>query len=194
MQLRTVYTRSLVAVMVLGVLFSCPVYAAPQNYQRSIHDYTMPDVVLVNQNGSKVRFKSLTESDKPVIVDFIYGTCTTICPVLSASFVNLQRKLGADAADVHLVSISIDPENDTPRVMTDYLKRFRAQPGWDFLTGSRQDIDKVMKSFDAYMRDKMEHKPLTFIRIPSTGKWVRIYGLIGSKDFLNEYLNVAGRK
>lgn len=165
--------------------------AANDRYQRSIETFSVPDVVLVNQDGQKVHLKSLLESDRPVVVDFIYGTCTTICPVLSAGYVNLQRKLGPDNQKVHLVSITIDPENDTPAILKDYLSRYRAKPGWDFLTGSRRDIDRVMKSFDAYFRNKMDHKPLTFIRSPENKHWVRLYGLLSSRDFMNECKEVG---
>lgn len=168
------------------LLVTAGMAAGASNYKRSIESYSMPDVTLINQNGKKVRFKSLVESGKPVIVDFIYGTCTTICPVLSAGFTNLQRKLGADSAKVHLVSVSIDPENDTPKVMKEYLDRYQAKPGWDFLSGSRKDIDRVMNAFNSYFRNKMDHKPLTFIRNPSDGKWIRIYGLISSSEFVDE--------
>lgn len=157
-----------------------------RNYTRSVEDYTIPDVVLINQDGERVRLRSLLSGEQPVVVDFIYGTCTTICPVLSAGYANLQRRLGDDSRKVRLVSITIDPENDTPQVLKEYLTRYRAKPGWDFLTGSRADIDRVMTSFDAYFRNKMEHKPLNFIRSPREGKWIRLYGLIGSRDFLGE--------
>ena len=179
------------AVLMTAVLFSGAVQAAAPRYERSVEAYAMPDVVLVNQDGDKVRLKKLLESDKPLIVDFIYGTCTTICPVLSAGFSHLQRKLGDESEKVHLVSITIDPEHDTPRVMKKYLERYRAKPGWDFLTGSRRDIDRVMSAFDAYFRDKMDHKPLTFIRSPEDGKWVRLYGLMGSRDFMKECQKVG---
>ncbi len=146
----------------------------------------MPDVTLVNQDGNKVRFKSFTDSKKTIIVDFVYGTCTTICPVLSAGYANLQNRLGTDSGKVQLVSISIDPENDTPKVMKEYLKRYRAKPGWDFFTGSRADIDLILRSFESSFRTKMDHKPLTFIRMPGNGKWVRIFGLISSSEFIEE--------
>lgn len=160
--------------------------AEKKTYQRTVEKYTLPDVTLVNQEGKKVRLKSLLESDKPVIVDFIFGTCTTICPVLSAGYVNLQNKLGADSQKVHLVSISIDPENDTPKVLRDYLKRYRAKPGWDFFTGSRKDIDAVMKAFNAYIPNKMSHYALTLIHMPREDSWIRIYGILSSSEFLAE--------
>jgi len=156
-------------------------------YSHSVENYTIPDVVVINQNGEQVRLRSfLADPTRPVVVDFIYGTCTTICPILSAGFANLQRKLGADSDKVRLVSITIDPENDSPKVMKEYLKRYQAKPGWDFLTGSRADINQVMKAFNAYFPDKMSHLPLNFIREPGTGKWIRLYGLLGSGDFMNE--------
>jgi protein SCO1/2 len=159
--------------------------------QRTVEKYTVPDVVLVNQDGAKISLKKYLETDKPVMVDFIYGTCTTICPVLSAAFVSLQRRLGTNSRDVRLVSISIDPENDSPKVMKEYLKRYRAMPGWDFLTGSRADIDRVMYAFSAYVANKMDHYPLTLIRHPSDGRWVRVDGLMSSSELLEEYKRVV---
>ena len=140
----------------------------------------------VNQDGARVRLKSLIESGKPVVLDFIYGTCTTICPVLSAGYTSLQGKLGPDTRRMQLISISIDPEHDTPKIMKGYLKQYRAKPGWDFLTGSREDIDRVMRAFDSYVSDKMFHKQVTFIRAQGPGEWVRIDGLLGSTDLMNE--------
>jgi protein SCO1/2 len=98
----------------------------PKRYQRSVESYTTPDVTLVNQDGRKVRLQEILTGNKPVMLDFIYGTCTTICPVLSAGFSNLQRKLGPAAQDVRLVSITIDPEHDSPEVMSVDHYRSRA--------------------------------------------------------------------
>ena len=164
--------------------------AAEKKYQRTVEKYAVPDVVLVNQDGKKISFKSFLEADRPEMVEFIYATCTTICPVLSVGFANLQHKLGTDAAKVRLVSISIDPENDTPAVMKDYLKKYGAGPGWDFLSGSRADIDTVMRAFDAYVANKMYHLPLTLIRSPADGSWVRIKGLMGAADLKDELARI----
>ena len=165
--------------------------ASDSNYRRTVEAYTIPDVVLVNQTGARVQLKTLLAANKAVIVDFIFGTCTTICPILSAGYANLQQKLGGDSQKVQLISISIDPENDTPKVMKEYLKRYRAKPGWDFLTGSRADIDKVMQAFNAYIPNKMSHTPLTLIRSPGDGKWIRIFGLLSSAEFLLECQKVG---
>ena len=169
------------------------VQAENKKFRRSVERYNIPDVVLINQDGKKVRFASLLNSDQPVIVDFIYGTCTTICPVLSAGYVNLQRKLDSTNQKARLISITIDPENDSPKVLKEYLKRYRAKPGWDFLTGSRADIDAVMKGFNAYIPDKMSHYPLNLIRSPKDGSWVRLFGILSSSELMNEYMQVANK-
>jgi protein SCO1/2 len=182
----------LFAIAVAGLIAIGGNAAAAPGYKRSVVRYAVPDVVLMNQDGARVRLRSLTESGKPVVLDFIYGTCTTICPVLSAGYTSLQGKLGPDTRRMQLISISIDPEHDTPKVMKGYLKQYRAKPGWDFLTGSRDNIDRVMRAFDSYVSDKMYHKQVTFIRAQEPGEWIRIDGLLGSSDLMSE-IGKAGK-
>ncbi|MDD2582422.1 MAG: SCO family protein [Desulfuromonadaceae bacterium] len=193
-RLSTLITPLVLSILMAAVLPATPVKAETVKYKRTLERYIIPDLALINQDGKRVRLRSILKSDTPVIVDFIYGTCTTICPVLSAGFTNLQSKLGATGQNVRLVSITIDPENDSPKVMKDYLKRFRARPGWDFLTGSRADIDVVMKAFNAYIPDKMSHYPLNMILVPRDGSWVRLLGIMSSREFLEEYQRVAGKR
>jgi protein SCO1 len=169
-------------------------YAGEAKYRRTIERYDVPAVTLVNQDGEKVNLRSLLlESGKPVLIDFVYATCTTICPILSAGFSNFQDRLEENTADVNLVSISIDPDNDTPEVMKAYLERYRAKPGWRFLTGNREDIIAVMRAFDAYVPNKMSHYPLTILRAPDADHWVRIYGLLGTSDLMAEYRRMTGK-
>ena len=160
---------------------------AAEKYKRTIEKYQVPDVTLVNQDGKRINLKTFLNTDKPVILDFIYGTCTTICPVLSIGFSHFQKKLGPDADKVRLVSISIDPDNDTPQVMKEYLQRYNAREGWDFLTGKRQDIIMVMRAFDAYVTNKMNHYPLTILHGPGDENWIRINDLLATSDLMQEY-------
>jgi len=178
-------TLLLVAPLTL-IFMTAGVRAEDKPYGRSVEKYTLPEVTLINQDGAKVRLKDVLESDKLVVVEFIFATCSTICPVLSAGYVNLQNKLGEDSAKVHLISISIDPENDTPGVMKEYLKRYRAKPGWDFLTGSRKDIDAVMRAFNAYIPNKMSHYALTLIYAPKEKSWIKLLGIMSSSEFVDE--------
>jgi protein SCO1 len=164
-----------------------------ERYDRSMADYSVPEVTLINQDGQKVNLKSLIDSGKPVIVDFIFTTCTTICPILSAGLSNLRQELGKSAEKVQLVSITIDPENDRPDKLKRYRERFHGGPGWEFLTGSRDDVGAVLRAFDAFVVDKMSHEPLYLLRAPHAAKWVRIKGLIKKSDLLSEYRKIADR-
>ena len=160
---------------------------AAAKYKRTVEKYKVPDVTLVNQDGKRIDLRTFLDGDKPVILDFIYGTCTTICPVLSIGFSHFQKKMGPDADKVRLVSISIDPDNDTPQVMKEYLQRYNAREGWDFLTGKRDDIIKVMRAFDAYVTNKMNHYPLTLLHGPGDENWIRINELLSTSDLMKEH-------
>src|SRR4030095_7689528 len=142
--------------------------------------YEVPDVALRDQDGARVRLPQALTADKPVLLNFIFSTCTTVCPVLSASFSNLQKALGLQAGEMRMISIATDPDHDTPEVLREYRERFDAGPEWEFLTGSREDIDRVLKAFGAYSQNKMTHRPLSFLRCAGGESWVRIDGLIGA--------------
>ena len=174
-------------VLILFFFISVNQSNAEPKYQRTTENYQVPEVTLVNQDVERIDLKTFLDSDKPVILDFIYGTCTTICPVLSIGFSHFQKKMGPDADKVRLVSISIDPDNDTPLVMKEYLERYNARKGWDFLTGKRDDIISVMRAFDAYVINKMNHYPLTFLHKPGDKNWIRINQLLSTSDLMQEY-------
>ncbi|NWJ40395.1 MAG: SCO family protein [Geothrix sp.] len=144
------------------------------------------DVVLINQDGQKVRLKQILESGDPVVLNFIYGHCTTICPTLSAGYATLQGRLGASSGKVHLISITIDPDRDTPKALKDYMRRFRARPGWDCLTGSRRDIDAAMHGMNTFIPDLSSMVPITMIRPAGSEQWVRIFGLMSSSEFIEQ--------
>lgn len=185
------------AVFSATVAEAAPAQATPEpertGYDRTLADYNVPNVTLINQDGQKVNLRQLLESGKPVIVDFIFTTCTTICPVLSAGFSNLRRTLGDEAHKVQLVSITIDPENDRPEKLKTYLERFGGPEGWEFLTGSREEVGRVLRAFNAFVVDKMSHEPLYLLHAPNAPQWVRIKGLIKKSDLLNEYRKMENR-
>lgn len=178
----------LLCLLLAGLIFSSGAWAGQDKaYTRTLEKYEVPDVMLINQDGVKVSLRKLLSSDNPVLVDFIYTTCTTICPVLSINFANFQKTMVKEKGTTRLISISIDPEFDTPMAMKAYLKRYHAKQGWDFLTGSRDDISRVLKSLNAFTQNKMSHLPVILLKKPSDGGWVRIYGLIGASELMREY-------
>jgi len=183
---------SVISLAVMTLLFSAGEVQSQTKgkYRRTVENYVAPDVTLVNQNGARVKLGTLLNSKKVAMVDFFYTTCPTVCPVISAVFYNFQNKAGQDSNQVHLISISIDPENDTPERLREYMKRYNAKPGWDFFTGAVNDIAKASKALDAYTSDKMTILPVILLYSSSDNRWVRISGLIGTAALIAEYEKV----
>lgn len=164
---------------------------AGNGYTRSVASYQMPDVKLVDADGKEVVLADNLAGDEPVMLNFIFTTCTTICPVMSATFSQVQEKLGQERDTVRMVSISIDPEHDSPAQLNEYAKRFEAGPQWSMLTGSLEDSIAVQRAFNVYRGDKMSHEPVTFIRNGADQPWVRIDGFASADELLREYRDLT---
>lgn len=163
----------------------------PGGYARAVHSYAVPDVTLVDQNAKQVRLRELLAADEPVMMNFIFTTCTAICPVMTKIFSNVPQQLGTAAGKLRMISISIDPENDTPQQLKAYAGKFDAGPRWQFLTGSVESVATVQRAFDTYNSDKMRHEPLTLLRSAPGKPWVRIDGFASPEELAREYQKVA---
>ncbi len=153
---------------------------------RRIVSYTIPDIKMVREDGRIVSLPKEFDDGRPVVLTFIYTTCTEICPVITEIFAQLQRKLGPEASRVHMASITIDPEHDTPSRLAAYAKSFDAGPQWHYYTGTVAASDAVQRAFSVYHGDKMEHTPVTFLRATPGGTWVRYDGFATSDALLGE--------
>ncbi len=167
--------------------------ADSSGYQRVSESYEVPDVGLVDAGGVKISLREVLGGDEPVMLNFIFTSCTAICPVMSATFRQVQEQLGEERSKVRMVSISIDPENDTPDRLREYAARFEAGPQWRMLTGSVADSIAVQRAFGTFRGDKMNHAPATFLRTGGPGQpWVRLDGLASASDIIHEYHKLAG--
>lgn len=167
--------------------------AAPKSdYVRERAAYDVPAVVMRDQTGAEVRLDEFLGRDRPVALQFIFTSCATICPVLSASFAQTQDDLAAMAPDVALVSVSIDPEYDTPRRLAAYAERFGAGENWTFLTGKEGDVRTLLRTFDAVLvsGNKMYHRPYTYLRAGAGAPWLRLNALVGGADLKREFRQV----
>jgi protein SCO1 len=160
---------------------------ARKSYQTEEKHYQIPDVALTSDKGERKRMLELMNGDKPVMLNFIFTTCTTICPVLSASFTQVQDILGKESEQIAMISITIDPEYDTVEKLSDYAGRFNAGDQWDFFTGKLSDVVAVQKAFDIYRGSKVNHEPITLLRAKSDQPWLRIDGLANAGDIVAEY-------
>jgi protein SCO1/2 len=162
---------------------------------KSSVNYKMPEVTLVRADGAKVSLaKELDDGGKPVILNFIYTTCTAICPVMTQTFAEVQNRLGEDLGKVRMVSVSIDPEQDTPQRLKEYAKKYSAGPQWSFYTGSVEASIATQRAFDAYRGDKMNHLPVTFLRAAPGKPWVRLEGFAPPDEVVKEYRQLVAAR
>ena len=149
------------------------------------------DAQLITQDGEVKSLKSDILRDRIVIVDFVYTTCTTVCPVLSAVLTQVQAQLGNRlGTEVMLVSISVEPQRDTPARLKDYAQKLRAGDGWLWLTGDKLAVDEVLKDFGAYTPNFEDHPAMVLVGDAATGEWSRFLGFPGANhivDKINEF-------
>jgi protein SCO1/2 len=165
--------------------------SVPSGVKRHQSTYNVPTLNLVREDGSIANFPKELDDGRAVILQFFYTSCTTICPVSSQLFANVQDKLGRDLAKVHLVSISIDPEYDTPKRIAAHARKFQARAQWQHYTGSAETSVAIQRAFDAYVGDKMNHMPITFLRAPAGKNWVRLEGFANADQIVEEYRNLV---
>ncbi len=112
----------------------------------------VPQFTLTNQDGKRLSLKDLR--GKILAITFIYVSCADTCPLLTAKMAGIQDRLGAAfGPEVNFLSITVDPERDTPEVLKRYAEAHHANPaGWAFLTGTPTEIRDVAKRYGIYYK------------------------------------------
>lgn len=150
------------------------------------------DLALVDADGQEQRFRSDVVEDRIVALNFIYTSCTTVCPVMSAIFAAVQEEIG-DRLDreVRLVSISVDPAIDIPPRLKRYAERLDAGPGWTFLTGDRSRVDQVLAGLGAFTPEFEDHPSMVLVGDAGRNVWRRFYGFASPEDIVAELERLA---
>ena len=155
----------------------------------------IPDITIYDQNGKRLRFYTDLVKGKTVAINFIFTTCTTICPPMTATFRRVQQQLGErDGRNVHLISVSVDPVIDVPERLHDFAAKFNAGPGWTFVTGSKTDIDSLLNAFRVAVTDKNDHTSIILVGNDLAGYWTRAYGLASPTTLVDLITAAAERK
>jgi protein SCO1/2 len=153
---------------------------------RTTVDAKLPAVPLVRDDGKEVTLPEELDDGRPVVLNFVFTSCATICPAMTRVFAQLQERLGPDRARVHMASISIDPEQDTPERLAAYAREAHAGPQWRFYTGAAEASVAVQRAMGTFRGDKMEHTPVTFLRAERGDRWVRIDGFASADELARE--------
>ena len=145
----------------------------------------IPDVEVLDQNGKKIHFYTDLVKGQTVVINFIFTTCTTICPPLGATFARVQKELGDKVGrDVRFISISVDPATDTPERLKAWGEKFRAAEGWTLVTGNKQQLDELLRALGASSARREDHSPTVLIGNDTHGNWTRTYGLAKSSQLV----------
>jgi protein SCO1/2 len=160
----------------------------------SMSSSRIPDVRVYDENGKALRFYGDLVKGKTVAINFIFTTCTTICPPLTATFRKVQLGLTERAADIHLISISVDPTTDTPERLHEFAAKFKAGPRWTFVTGDQFEINTLLRALGAAVADRNDHTPMILIGNDRTDYWTRSYGLSSPEALVRVIAEVASRK
>lgn len=143
------------------------------------------DVELIDQDGHKLRFYSDVLKNKIVAINSFFTTCTNVCPPMNRNFEKMQEALGDRLGkEVFLVSITVDPETDTPERLKEYGRRFHARPGWLFLTGKKENVDWALYKLGQYVETKDDHMTILIMGNEPKGLWKKAFGLARVEELI----------
>lgn len=168
--------------------------AAPDDKEAAARNY-FTDVQLINQDGKPMRFYSDLLKDKVVIINTFFTTCTSVCPPMSRNLERVQSWLGDRLGkDVHIISISVDPAVDTPPRLKDYAQKYKAKPGWFFLTGNKENAEFALRKIGSFVESKDDHSTVIIIGNLRTGLWKKAMGMAKPEDLIKVVESVVDDK
>jgi protein SCO1/2 len=146
---------------------------------------SFPEVLVSDQDGRRVHFYSDLIKGRVVVVSFIYSTCTSTCPMQAQLFSQLQKRLGERLGkDVHLISITMDPLNDTPERLKAWGAKFKARHGWTLVTGEKTEMERLLLALKGDASGRGMHTPIVLIYNDSDGAWARTSGLTSPEEVI----------
>ena len=176
---------------------TAPAVTAPPSTTTTEYSFSssqIPDVRVYDQNGQALNFYTDLVKGRTVAINFIFTTCTNVCPVLTATFRRVQVELQKSQSDVKLISVSVDPAVDTPERLSEFAKKFKAEPGWTFVTGEKSEIDSLLQRLGVGVTNRNDHTSTILIGNDPANYWTRTYGLSSISVLVEVMTNAAKRK
>ncbi|HEY6350687.1 MAG TPA: SCO family protein [Candidatus Angelobacter sp.] len=153
------------------------------------------DTLVVDQDGHELRFYSDLLMGKIVIINSFFSTCEQSCPRMAGTLAEIQKRLGTRlGTDVTIISITVDPEQETPAKLKAYADKLAAKPGWIFLTGTKANVSAVLHKLGQYVDDKQDHLSVFLIGNERTGLWKKAFGLSAVDDVMRVVQSVLDDK
>lgn len=148
----------------------------------------LPDMVLLDQDGRQVRFYSDLIKGKTVLISFFYTTCSYTCLRQGKVFSDLQNELGDRLGkDIFLISVTIDPETDTPERLKSWGKQYSLRKGWTLVTGGRIEMEKLVGHLTGNPLGRLQtHVPFIYLGNDKKSHWTATYGLAAPKNLVRQ--------
>ena len=186
-------------------LLSCPVAAASPddkaNRKRGPRADYFPNVTLQTHDGKEVHFYDDLIEGKIVAINFMYTTCKGVCPGAMTNLAGMQAELGEAARrELHMYTITLDPENDTPAVLKEYAATLGAKTGWTFLTGAKQDIELLRRKLgfvdlDPELdSDRSSHSGMVMFGNEPLDRWSACPALLKPRQLVRAVQSVIGSR
>lgn len=144
----------------------------------------LPAVALTTMRGEPRMLDSELANEVPLVLNFVFTTCSTSCSLQTAVLAQVQREWTGRGRKLQLASITIDPDNDTPEQLRKFAGSFHTGPDWQFYTGRFDDLLRVQKHFDVYRGSKASHPPVLLLRRHTRAPWVRVEGFPGAAELV----------
>jgi protein SCO1 len=187
--------------LVLMLVLSSTLHAAetpqPSDFTRDKGDNAkyFTNLPLLTQDNKRIRFYDDMVQGKIIIMNVMFTTCSMTCSPVTANLARVQQYLGDRVGnDIRMVSISLDPLNDTPERLQKYAIDHSVKPGWFFLTGKKENIDWVLYKIGSYIEEKEQHTNLLIIGNEQTGQWKKMYALASPAEISAEVRKLSQAK
>ena len=173
-----------------------PDQSSSQKAGETLTSLKIPDTIVYDQDGRKLNFYTDLVKGKTVAINFIFTTCTTICPPMTATFRRVQQSLEESAGgsdNIQFISISVDPTTDVPERLKSFAAKFKVGPNWKFITGSKPEIDELLRALGGFVPEKNDHTPLVLIGNDTAKFWTRAYGLAPASQLVSLVKEAASK-
>jgi protein SCO1 len=167
---------------VVSLLVAAAATAAPPEQNPAEHYFG--GIQLLDQDGKKVLLYEDLMRNNTVAINSMFTSCHGSCPVMAGNFAAIQARYGDRLGkDLRLISISVDPD-ETPAKMKAFAQQFNAKPGWVFLTGKREDVERALRKLGQFVEDKTDHSNVVLIGNDRTGLWKKAFGMAKPQDLI----------
>jgi len=168
-----------------AVVIACSAALIAQDQEPPAAEKYFTNTELVDQNGKTHRFYSDILKEKVVVISCFYSSGEGVDPVLNKNLLQIQKHFKERmGSDLIIVSITVDPERDTPKVLKEYAAKLDAGPGRLFLTGAKENVDLILKKLGYYVDDPEDHSMVMLIGNDRTSLWKKALGLARPSDLI----------